>query len=72
MKAKAEEVIEAGGADHEWLVSQNLAPYVGKCIAVSDRRIVAFGPTLREVLTRARADGVEPLCLRVPEGYVTV
>ena len=72
MKNHGEKVIDAGGEDHEWLVSQNLSPYVGKWIAVSERKIVAYGPTLKEVLLKARAKGVEPICLRVPEGFITV
>jgi len=72
MKPEQEKIIEAGGEDHAWLIAQNLAPYAGKWIAVSHKRVVASGPTLRVVLEKARAEGVEPVCLRVPKEYVTV
>ena len=57
--------------DHRWLVSQNLSPYKGKWIAIAHKSIVASGVSLKAVLSEARQKGVEPLCLQVPEGYIT-
>ena len=64
---------EVSGAseDHRWLVSQNLSPYKGKWIAIAHKSIVASGPSLKAILQEARAKGVEPLCVQVPEGYIT-
>ena len=63
--------VEGGSDNHRWVVSQNLAPYSGKWIAVAHKAIVASGKSLKEVLKEARAKGVEPFCLLVPEGYIT-
>ena len=65
---------ETAGAseDHRWLVSQNLAPYRGKWIAIAHKSIVASGLSLKAVLQEARGRGVEPLCVQVPEGYISL
>jgi orotate phosphoribosyltransferase-like protein len=66
----AKEIIGAS-EDHRWLVSQNLAPYKGKWIAIARKSIVASGVSLKAVLEEARKKGVKPLCIQVPEGYIT-
>jgi orotate phosphoribosyltransferase-like protein len=58
--------------DHRWIISQNLAPYTGKWIAVAHRSIIACGVSLKEVISQARKQEPDPLFLRVPEGYITV
>ena len=66
-------VKEINGAsdNHRWLASQNLSLYLGKWIAVANQTIIASGITLKEVIEASKKMGVDPLFLRVPEGYIT-
>lgn len=37
----------------DWLFAQDLSAYAGEWVAAADRKIVAHGPSLREVRARA-------------------
>ena len=57
-----------------WLATQSelLRDFEGEWVAIEDRRIVAHGPSVVEVVRQARALGVDdPLLVPVPPpGYI--
>ena len=60
-------------SDYQWLLMQSLSQYKGQWIAVSDKKIIARGASLKQVIKMVSSISLRklPLYLRVPEGSIT-
>ena len=68
----ATKALEGMSDDHRWLASQDLSQYLGMWIAVLDRKVIASGKTLRDVMEATRNLRGAPLYLPVPEGFIVL
>ena len=61
-------------AEYEWISNQNLKPFRGKWIAVSNKKIISSGKYAHEVAKKAKQQIKEtPFLIKVPlEGYISV
>ncbi|OGI14981.1 hypothetical protein A3K63_03075 [Candidatus Micrarchaeota archaeon RBG_16_49_10] len=56
-------------SDFEWYTSADLGKYIGKWVAISNRRVIASNQKLKHLMENVEREhpGIRPLVTRVPE-----
>lgn len=48
--------MDAGYQDYEWYVKTDFSQYTGKWLAILDKKVVAVGRTIQEVLEKVKKE----------------